>query len=149
MHDAGRMLLIASLALLGACAAPPVSDTAGPQLAPASPATAGKLFAKGCLQQLPAFSGTPAALATEPVTQRRDTGTFYHNSENLSIKVVEVEGARFCSVVFGTTGSTSAVINAFGTAASAAAPGVQADLAIDFTGGPEGVTYYNARVKAQ
>lgn len=149
MQRPHRMLIIASLVLLGACAAPPVSETAGPQPGPTSPATAGKLFAKGCLQQLPAFAGTPAALATEPVVQRRDTGTYYHTSQNLSLKVVQTTAERYCSVVFGTTGGTDAVINAFGTAASAAAPGLQADLILDYTAGPDGLTYYNARVKAQ
>lgn len=151
MQGAIRSWTITAVAFAGlvACAAPPVSDTAGPQLTPASPATAGQLFAKGCLQQLPRFSGTPGALATEPVTQRRSSGTYYHNAQNLSLKVLQTAEGPYCSVVFGTTGNDSQVINAFGQAASAAAPGVQADLIIDFTPGPDNTTYYNARVNAQ
>lgn len=151
MHTARLRWLIASatLAALGACAGPPVSDTAGPQLAPASPATAGQLFAKGCLQQLPRFSGTAAALAAEPITQRRDSKIYYHNAQNLSLKVVQSDQGQFCEVVFGTTGSSDQVIAAFGQAASATAPGVQANLIIDFVPGPDNTTFYNARVNAQ
>ncbi len=142
-------ILAASTLLLSACAQPPVSATAGPSTAPASPVTAGTLFAKGCLQQLPSFSGTPAALSTEPVTQRESSGTYYHNSQNLSLKVVQTSEGPYCSVVFGTTGNSDQVINAFGTAASQAAPGLQANLILDFVPGPDNTTYYNARVNAQ
>lgn len=143
------MIASVSLALLSACAGPPVSDTAGPQPAPASPVTAGQLFAKGCLQQLPRFTGTPAALADQPITQRRDSGTYYHNAENLSLKLVQTNVDSYCEVVFGTTGNRDQVINAFGQAASAAVPGLQADLLIDTVPGPDNTTFYNARVKAQ
>ena len=146
MADLRTFIVTAALvAAASGCMQPSVSATAAPGAAPASPATAGQLFAKGCLQQLPSFAGTPAAIANDPITRRQSSGTYYHNTQNLSLKLLP----GYCSVVFGTTGNTDDVINAFGTAASAAAPGVQADITLDFTPGPEGLTYYNARVRAQ
>lgn len=136
-------------ALVAACSQPPVSADAVPGAEPANPATAGALFAKGCLATLPDFAGTPAALASEPVTQRQASGVYYHNSENLSLKVVRTADGAYCSVVFGTPLGENEAVAAFGAAARAIAPTATADVEITVTPAPGGLTYYNARTNAQ
>lgn len=141
---AGCAILLAT-----ACSQPPVSADAAPGAQPANPTTAGALFAKGCLATLPDFAGTPAALASQPVTQRQASGVYYHNTENLSLKVVRTTAGAYCSVVFGTPLGESKAIAAFGAAARAIAPTTTADVEITVTPAPGGLTYYNARTNAQ
>ena len=150
IQTAALRTTVVALALgLAACTQPPVSDDAIPGAEPANPATAGALFANGCLRALPDFAGTPAALASEPVTQRRASGVYYHNTQNLSLKLVRTTAGTQCSVVFGTPLSEAQAVAAFGAAARAAAPTTTADVEITVTPGPGGLTYYNARTNAQ
>ena len=138
-----------AMLILSACGQPPVSADARPGAEPANPATAGALFAKGCLATLPDFAGTPAALAAEPVTQRKASGVYYHNTQNLSLKRVATSTGAYCSVVFGTPLDEQQAVAAFGAAARAAAPTAVADVEITVTPAPGGLTYYNARTNAQ
>lgn len=152
MISAPILKAVAAICLAGivsACSQPPVSADAVPGAQPANPATAGALFAKGCLATLPDFAGTPAALASEPVTQRQASGVYYHNIENLSLKVVRTTAGAYCSVVFGTPVGEGDAVAAFGSAARAITPTTTADVEITVTPAPGGLTYYNARTNAQ
>lgn len=140
---------ICALALLAACAGPPSSPTAGPNPTPANPATAGQVFGKACVQQLPRFGGTPAALANDPFTQRQSSGIYYHNAENLSLRLSATDRGPACSVTFGTNVAREAAVQGFGQAASAAAPGAQANIALDVGRGADGLLYFTATTRAQ
>lgn len=140
---------IGALACVAACAAPPVSPTAGPNPTPANPAAAGALFAQACIQQLPAFSGTAAALANQPVTQREASGIYYHNDQNISVRLLASSTGPACQMTFGTNVARDVAVNTFFSAASAAAPGAQADIVQDVTRGVDGLLYFTTTTRAQ
>ncbi len=143
--------LTAALALLTvtACAAPPVSPTAGPNPTPANPATAGALFGAACVQQLPGFSGTAAVLASNPVTQRQASGIYYHNDQNISVRLRNSSSGPACQVTFGTNVARTQAVETFFTAASAAAPGARADIVQDVARGADGLLYFTTTTRAQ
>ncbi|MEL6641555.1 MAG: hypothetical protein AAFP98_09630 [Pseudomonadota bacterium] len=137
------------LSLLAACAGPPASPTAGPNPTPANPATAGQVFGTACIQQLPGFGGTPAALTSFAFTQRQSSGIYYKNDENLSVRLLSTASGPACAVTFGTNVGRDQAVQAFGQAASAAAPGAQADIALDVGRGADGLLYFTATTRAQ
>ena len=139
----------AAFALLAACAGPPASPTAGPNPTPANPATAGQTFGKACVQQLPSFAGTPAALASNLFTRRESSGIYYNNNENISLRLTTTPTGTACAVTFGTNVARAEAVQAFGQAASAAAPGAQADIALDVGRGADGLLYFTATTRAQ
>lgn len=144
-----RGLSLSAFALLAACAGPPVSPTAGPNPTPANPANAGQIFGKACVQHLPNFRGTPGAIANDPFTQRQSSGIYYHNAENLSLRISSTNRGPACSVTFGTNVARETAVQAFGQAASATAPGAQADIALDVLRGDDGLLYFTATTRAQ
>ena len=143
------ILALSALACVAACAAPPVSPTAAPNPTPASPATAGALFGKACILQLPGFAGTPAALANAPVTQRAASGIYYHNAQNLSVRLLNSSTGPACQVTYGTNVSRSEAVNTFFAAANAAAPGARANVVQDVVRGEDGLLYFTTTTRAQ
>lgn len=137
-------------ALLAGCADIQSSSSAGPGAQPASPADAGRLFAKGCLQTLPNFATIKTALTGEPFTIHSAFGTFYHNQQNLSIKVVDGENRKYCSIVFATTGEVGQVVLQFGAAVNAIAGDLDANVQINEPRPrSDGLTFYNMTTDAQ
>jgi len=59
------------------------------------------LFETVCLNYAPSFAGTPAQLEGMGLFQQATTGTYYHTSLNLSVKLLERNGKPVCSMVFG------------------------------------------------
>ena len=73
------------------------------------------LFDRVCAKTAPRFSGAPKALASLPVRQHPDTGTFYHQNLNLSFKVTVGRG---CSMVFVSKERPGTLALAFGSTLS-------------------------------
>ena len=129
-----------ALALLAACAQPPSDPNAGPGATPASPAQAGALFSQVCIANLPRFAGAPATLAALPFTQRTSTGTYYHNSLNLSFSLSYGD----CSLVFFTTDTTPA--DEFVEGAEQTGISGRGDAAFNVFTGPAGLVGVNVRI---
>lgn len=94
-----RMLPAISIVALSGClgtASVPISTNASPGEGLIPPSFAGNFFTEICLVTAPSFEGVPNAIAGEPFTQNSNTGTYYHNFSDLSIKVHE----QGCSLVF-------------------------------------------------
>lgn len=116
-------LLCAALAL-SACVAPtaatraaaPVSANAGPGPNDATPAQAAALFRQVCVDTVPSHAKARTALAALPFVQRQSTGTYYHNSLNLSFKLIADGPTPVCSLVFGATSDPTAAIKSAGKA---------------------------------
>lgn len=143
------VVLTGVIATLSACATPPTSSTAGPGSASADPAAAGLLFAKTCIATAPKFTGLPAAISAYPMTQNANTGTFYHNQQDLSIKRIGQGADGYCSIVVGSNQSLSNAAVAFGDAVNSTSPA--AGTSISLGAGPQlnGRSYLNARIDAQ
>lgn len=80
---------------------------------PASPVEAGRVFAKDSLQALSDFATIKTALAGEPFTIHSTFRTFYHNQQNLSIKVVPTLEGGNCSIVVGSATAAEQIIQSF------------------------------------
>jgi hypothetical protein len=102
---------LASLAYCCADITTPPNPAPGNQ--PASPVEAGRVFAKDCLQTLPDFATIKTALAGEPFTIHSTFGTFYHNQQNLSIKVVPTPEGANCSNVLSSATAAEQIIQSF------------------------------------
>ena len=76
----------------------PVSPNAvpGPAFMPSQ--EAGMIFAKACLSSGPNFEDAAEQLAAYPFTLHAITGTYYHNTANLSVRAAP----ESCSLVFAT-----------------------------------------------
>ena len=111
---------------------------AGPGTQFTTPVEAGRIFAKACVLTEPTFKGAEKALLTYPITHSSTTGTYYHNSDNLSVKVHQ----GTCSLVFGANKSTDAVIDGLARGSMSVAPELPRDIDITSHKGPDGVTYF-------
>jgi hypothetical protein len=130
-----------------AAATPPSLPTAGPGTTLVGPAVAGNLFVDICLANLPDFTGTPAALALEPFTQNTGTGTYYHDTLNLSIKLVTENGEPKCSIVFAARAGMTEITFGFGEVVANRAP-FSHDVEIDASEPEPGLIYFNAKASA-
>ena len=91
-------------AVLIALAAAGCTDISGiPQSATASPGknlisaeAAGRLFAETCLATAPNFKHVAQEISGKPFVQHSESKTYYHTSDNLSVKV----SGYGCSLVF-------------------------------------------------
>jgi hypothetical protein len=127
-------LVVAAVVTMGLVAcepAPPVrmmvagapsAPDAGPGERLPTATAAGTLFANVCLATAPSFVAAPLALFTEPFTQNSTTGTYYHNSLNLSFKLIDNGGSLRCSLVFAAAGDPETVYATFVAAADAQVP---------------------------
>lgn len=144
-HSRRRPLLVLPvLAIVAGCMQVPQSPTAGPGPQNADPRVAAQVFNSACLESGPAFANTPAALATLPFTQNARTGTFYHNSQNMSVKL-QGSPANACSIVFGTTANPAQTLVAFGQRLKAIAGDGNPNVLLDGSRGPDGKNYLIAR----
>lgn len=147
-----RLRYIASFAgmmFMTACVTPPVSPNAGPGLAPADPAAAGLLFAKTCMATAPQFAGLPAAIAGFPMTQHATFGTYYHNTQDLSVKRVGQGADGYCSIVLGSDQTHAEMAGAFGAAVNSTAPSAGTSITLQAAGQVNGRSMLNARIDAQ
>ena len=111
-----RSLMFSVLATisLGACTPPastiPSSSTAGPGPQILSAFDAGIIFADTCLIRGPNFENSIEGLRVHNVTQNASTGTYYHNSANLSVRITPDQ----CSMVYGTSQDVDAAVAGLG-----------------------------------
>jgi len=139
----------ATLASLAACATPPSSPTAAPGPNPADPAMAGRLFAETCMATAPQFAGLAAAMASYPMTQNAGTGTYYHNTQDLSVKRVGTGANGSCSIVLGSNASHADMASAFAGAIDATNPSDGTTITLQAAGQFNGRSILNARIDAQ
>jgi hypothetical protein len=136
-------LLCAGLALIGLMGCDPVTPPvrmvvegaatapdAGPGQTLTTASAAGKLFAEVCLATAPSFVAAPLALSVQPFTQNSTTGTYYHNSLNLSFKLLDRDSGLACSLVFAAAGEPDQTYAAFVESAEARFP--QANAIVQF-----------------
>lgn len=95
------------------------SATAGPGPQLVAPAQATALYSDLCLATAPTFDALPN-LIEAPFVQHSRTGTYYHPQLNLSVKLVDLSGDLYCSMVFETAASEAEVRRSF----AALAPGI-------------------------
>lgn len=94
----------------GKPAAIQVSDDAQPGPNPISANRAVAVYEALCLKQLPKFAGTEqAAIAEGGFVKHRSFGTYYHQRDNLSVKLIN-DG---CSMVFQSTETVERVNERF------------------------------------
>ena len=137
--------LIALLFLPACVSGTPVSTTAAPGAQDTNPQEAGRIFAAMCINTLPDYAGAAEAAAAFPLTQSASTGTYFHNSQNLSFKLT----GDSCSMVAGTASSDPvAFIVDTMRSASDAATYLDADVTIGERMGPDGKFYLTARTTA-
>ena len=75
-------------------------STVVPGTHPVDPDTAVSILSDICVDTLPRFAKAPAVLAKMPFQQHPQTGTYYHRSLDLSIKLHSDKGRKICSMVF-------------------------------------------------
>ena len=121
------------------CATPPVASNTRPGQGVPDPQRAGFLFAETCILTAPGFEHVPTVLADYPFTQNANTGTYYQDALNFSVKHLP-EG---CSLVFGAAKPMDDTIAgmAQGTASVVAAPDLHSTISITSHEGPNGLRY--------
>ena len=132
--------LFAITAMSACVGTAPVSPNASPGAQPASPRMAAQIFNDACVQTLPNLAGAPQAIAAYPMTQHATFGTYYHNQQNLSVKLIGAD----CSIVFEPNITPAAALVGFGIAVGADTNPVT----IRLSPGPAGSSYINARTTA-
>lgn len=98
-------LCLAAVALAGCVASAPAENGGvssrdsgvGPGSDPVDEVSAGMIFSSVCGDTAPSFRKAPAAMAKMPFRQRPETGTYYHQNLDLSVKLMP----KRCSMVFG------------------------------------------------
>lgn len=140
-----KAIALCSALLVAGCATTPVSQNAGPGSVDADPALAAQIFNDVCLNGGPAFSAAPAAVATFPFTQSAGTGTYFHNTQNLSVKLIGTP-ANECSIVFAVSTDPVQKLVTFMETLNAIAPDDDSTVSLGDTRGPDGKTYLNARL---
>ncbi|MGB1234358.1 MAG: hypothetical protein ACPG5U_01335 [Planktomarina sp.] len=136
-------------AILAGCAAPtpPSPQIAGVGVGPGnslpSPRLAGEIFANVCLKTLPRFAGAKTAIAAYPFTQHPTSGTYYHDFENLSVKLHN----DTCSMVFGSPSDPAAVIPQLAQGTKATINPVPRNIDITSRPGPDGLRYFRMGIK--
>lgn len=86
-----------------------------------------QMFGTYCAQTLPDFSDAEKRLRTGPFSQA-DTGTFYHDTLNLSFKLFEDTQTRSCSMVFVSDSDASTLGVLFGTSMAVETDGADISL---------------------
>lgn len=115
-----------SPAVNGAVATGPV----GPGSEQADGLSAMALFSDVCIKTSPSFRGAPAALKKLPFRQHPDTGTYYHQNLDLSIKLMP----KRCSMVFTSRDNANSLGIIAGTTAAMADQDT-GEMALDPTSG--------------
>ncbi len=98
------LVIALSLGLIGCVETQPPAQTSPsavvPGTHPVDSASAMSLISDICVDTLPRFANAPAVLAKMPFQQNPQTGTYYHRSLDLSIKLHTDKGRKICSMVF-------------------------------------------------
>ena len=147
-----RIAAILALLALAACETPsetinvngvPVDPDVGPATTPAGAAEAGALFRQVCLAHAPAFGGSAAALRGGPF-RRAATDVWYHDSLNLSFKLITVDGQPACSLVFASDDGFATLADAIVGPVGASGPDNQIVRADTIAGaaGPAGTSVF-------
>lgn len=135
-------------AFVAACAQVPQSPTAGPGPVDASPDTAAQIFNAMCLTQKPGFGGTAQAATSFPFTYNSTFGTYYHNEQNLSVKLLG-DPVQTCSIVFVTSADANATIARFGQVLNTINPTDNSNVGVSASPSSDGKYFLNARISAQ
>ena len=141
--------VIAIAAGVSACTDPAdsirVSDTAGPDSAILSEFYEGVMFADVCLTRGPNFEDAYQGLSGFPVTQNARTGTYYHNTANLSVKVTSAQ----CSMVYGTNSKVDDTVSGLAQGSASILQGpAPAGINVNSNIGPDGLRYFRLGIQS-
>ncbi|SEW28827.1 hypothetical protein SAMN04488515_2044 [Cognatiyoonia koreensis] len=142
------LAILPVLAIATACTQVPQSPTAGPGPVDANPDTAAQIFNAMCLTQQPGFSGTAQAATKFPFTYNSTFGTYYHNEQNLSVKLIG-NPVETCSIVFITPADANATLARFGQVLNAINPTDDSVVVVRASRSTDGKNLLNARLSAQ
>ena len=99
-----------------------------------------ELFSQVCLDTAPDFANAPIVLDALPVQRNFDTGTYFHETLNLSFKLISRDDVEICSMVMASDDDpVPAILNA--------AQSSDLDVTISPPLDIEGETYY--RIQAE
>ena len=134
--------------VVGACAtvAQTISESpaAGPGEDYMEPYDAGVIFADTCLIRGSGFEDALEGLRVHNVTRNSTTGTYYHNTANLSVKVTSQE----CSLVFATRVDKSEVISGLAKGTVSMIPNPPRSISVTSHEMDDGKTYFRVGVKS-
>ena len=149
------VLSMTCLVALGACMdganptsdapkAIPVSASAAPGAAFMSPYDAGVIFADACLIRGPFFENAVEGLRVHSMTQSASSGTYFHNTKNLSVKATKVS----CSLVFASKASVDTTVAelARGTASVVRTP--PKGISVTSRVASDGLRYFRLGIKS-
>jgi hypothetical protein len=91
------------------------SARVGPGPRPVSSSLAVETFRAACIGTRPDFAAAPAVLRARGFRQNTSTGTYYSQTDNLSVKLIQQAGGTRCSMVFGSTEDPQRVLAAGGS----------------------------------
>ena len=143
--------ILSILPIIGACSTVPQnpqfigeSPAAGPGEAYMQPYDAAVIFADTCLIRGSGFEEALEGLRVHNVTRNSTTGTYYHNTANLSVKVTPQE----CSLVFATKQDKSEVIQELAEGTVSMIPTPPRNISVTSRDLPDGNTYFRLGVKS-
>jgi hypothetical protein len=122
-------------ATIAPTSSPDDSARVGPGPRPVSASLAVETFRAACLDTSP--TAAPAILRARGFLQNTQTGTFYSQSDNLSVKLIPESGGGRCSIVFGSTEGPQRVV-------AAGAPSIRFEPSSEI----DGQIYYRAFIGA-
>ncbi len=73
------------------------------------------MFSDICAKTLPRFRSAPSVLAKMRFKQSPETGTYFHQSLDMSVKLFEQNGRQVCSMVFSSREEPMLLAMMFGT----------------------------------
>ena len=145
-----RFALISTcLAMMSSCAPAinpiPSSANAGPGTNLMIPYDAAIIFADTCLIRGKNFDDYVEGLRVHNVTRNANTGTYYHNTANLSVRIAGDQ----CSLVFATDQDPDSAVSelARGTASMVAGP-VQRGIDITSRVEADGLRYFRLSIQS-
>lgn len=145
----GAAGLGALLLTLSACAEPAENTQVAPGQLAASGNAAGTIFAQTCLGTGPQFASLPQAAANLPMTQSPQSGTYFHNTLDISVARTGQGSSGRCSIVFGTAGEPVAEMDDFGRVVRTTAPDREAAVTLRLADQINGRNYIHATIGAQ
>lgn len=100
---------------------------------------AGMIFARVCAETAPSFRNAPTVMADMPFRQHPETGTYFHQNFDLSIKLMP----KSCSMVFTSTEDAAEIGLFVATSVAVSQPGqpavdIDPDTGATATKGPHG-----------
>ncbi|MBW6418993.1 hypothetical protein [Celeribacter sp. PS-C1] len=131
---------------LTACVDGTTSPTTSGPVAPSSKSVdltgAVTLFQSVCLDGAASPAKAKAAIDGLPMRQHPETGTYYHNSLNLSFKLIQDDGVSTCSMVFASRDPAGQLAIAFSAAAQSDSS-IKVDVASGYAeaNGPKGTKF--------